>query len=105
MWFLFAALLINLLIILIPALLTVAMAFVSWDGTSDPVFAGLDNFRAMFADPVFFSALLNNIKWTALFLTVPIIMGLVAASLLLMVRQGRTFSRLSISFPPSSRRW
>jgi raffinose/stachyose/melibiose transport system permease protein len=38
MWFLFPALLINLLIILIPALLTVAMAFVSWDGTSDPVF-------------------------------------------------------------------
>jgi raffinose/stachyose/melibiose transport system permease protein len=99
MWFLLPALLINVLIILIPALLTIAMAFVSWDGTSDPVFAGLDNFRAVFDDPVFFSALLNNVKWTALFLTVPIIMGLVAASLLLMVRRGRTFFQIVYFLP------
>ena len=99
MWFLLPALLINVLIILIPALLTIAMAFVNWDGTSDPAFAGLDNFRAMFADPVFFSALLNNVKWTALFLTVPIIMGLVAASLLLMVRRGRTFFQIVYFLP------
>ena len=47
MWFLVPALLINLVIILIPALLTVAMAFANWDGVSAPSFAGLDNFRAI----------------------------------------------------------
>ena len=99
MWFLFPALLINMLIILIPALLTVAMAFVTWDGVSDPTFAGLDNFRAIFADQVFFSALLNNLKWTAIFLTIPIIMGLVAASLLLIVRRGRTFFQIVYFLP------
>ncbi|MDB5789200.1 carbohydrate ABC transporter permease [Caballeronia mineralivorans] len=99
MWFLFPALLINVLIILIPALLTVAMAFVTWDGVSDPTFAGLDNFRAIFADQVFFSALLNNLKWTAIFLTIPIIMGLVAASLLLIVRRGRTFFQIVYFLP------
>jgi raffinose/stachyose/melibiose transport system permease protein len=99
MWFLLPALLINLAIILIPAILTVSMAFANWDGVSAPTFAGLDNFRAIVADPVFFSALLNNLKWTAIFVTIPIIMGLVAASLLLMVRRGRTFFQIVYFLP------
>ena len=85
------ALVINVVIILIPALLTVAMAFCEWDGLSTPTWVGLDNFRAIFADPVFFSALLNNIKWTLIFLTVPMAMGLLVASMLLFVRRGRNF--------------
>jgi raffinose/stachyose/melibiose transport system permease protein len=99
MWFLVPALLINLLIILIPALLTLAMAFANWDGVTMPTFAGFDNFRAIVADPVFFSALLNNLKWTAIFLTIPVAMGLLAASLLLMVRRGRTFFQIVYFLP------
>ena len=99
MGFLLPALLINALIILIPALLTLAMAFANWDGVSQPTFAGLDNFRALFDDPVFLPALLNNLKWTAIFLTIPIAMGLVAASLLLMVRRGRTFFQVVYFLP------
>jgi len=91
MLFLMPALVINVVIILIPALLTVAMAFCEWDGLSTPTWVGLDNFRAIFADPVFFSALLNNIKWTLIFLTVPMAMGLLVASMLLFVRRGRNF--------------
>src|SRR5580692_7509683 len=89
--FLMPALVINVVIILIPALSTLAMAFCEWDGLSTPTWVGLDNFRAIFADPVFFSALLNNIKWTLIFLTVPMAMGLLAASMLLFVRRGRNF--------------
>nr|WP_158818794.1 sugar ABC transporter permease [Methylocapsa sp. S129] len=97
--FLLPALVINIVIILIPALLTVAMAFVEWDGVSTPTFVGLDNFRTIFADPVFFSALLNNIKWTLIFLIIPIAMGLVAGSLLLVVRRGRTFFQIVYFLP------
>ena len=99
MRFLLPALLINVVIILIPALLTIAMAFVDWDGLSTPTFVGLDNFRTIFADPVFFSALLNNIKWTLIFLVIPIAMGLVAGSLLLVVRRGRTFFQIVYFLP------
>jgi raffinose/stachyose/melibiose transport system permease protein len=91
MLFLVPALLINAVIILIPAFLTLAMAFANWDGASVPTFAGLDNFRAIFNDPVFFSALLNNIKWTVIFLTIPIGMGFFAGTMLLVARRGRTF--------------
>jgi len=99
MRFILPALLINIVIILIPALLTVAMAFVDWDGVSTPVWVGFENFRTIFADPVFFSALLNNIKWTLIFLTVPMVMGLAAALMLLVVRRGRNFFQIVYFLP------
>lgn len=100
MWF-FAlpALAINVALILIPALLTVALAFCQWDGFSAPVFVGFANFEAMFADRVFWIALGNNIKWTLIFLTVPIAIGLVAATLLLMIKRGRTFFQIVYFIP------
>jgi raffinose/stachyose/melibiose transport system permease protein len=97
--FLLPALLINAFVILIPAVLTVAMAFVDWDGVSTPTFVGLENFRTIFGDPVFFSALFNNLKWTLIFLTVPIAMGLIAGSLLLVVTRGRAFFQIVYFMP------
>jgi raffinose/stachyose/melibiose transport system permease protein len=97
--FLLPALIINAAIILVPGLLTVAMAFCEWDGASTPSFVGLDNFRSIVADPVFFSALFNNIKWTLIFLTIPIVMGLGAGSLLLVVKRGRTFFQVVYFLP------
>jgi len=97
--FLLPALAINVAIILIPGLLTIAMAFYEWDGATTPTFVGFDNFRAIVADPVFFSALLNNVKWTVIFLTVPIAMGLGASSLLLIAKRGRTFFQVVYFLP------
>ena len=89
----------NFAIILVPALLTIALAFCSWDGISPPQFVGLGNFEAMFSDRVFWTALTNNIIWTVIFLTIPIIMGLVAATLLLIIRRGRTFFQVGYFLP------
>jgi len=97
--FLLPALVINVAIILIPGLLTIAMAFCEWDGATAPTFVGFDNFRAIVGDPVFFSALFNNIKWTLIFLTIPIAMGLIAASLLLIAKRGRTFFQVVYFLP------
>lgn len=97
--FLLPALLINAALILVPALLTVAMAFVDWDGASAPTWAGLANFRAVLSDPVFLTALGNNCRWTAIFLTVPIAMGLFAACFLLVIRTGRTFFQVVFFLP------
>lgn len=100
MWlFVLPALAINVALILIPALLTVALAFCTWDGFSAPVFVGFANFEAMFADRVFWIALGNNIKWTLIFLTVPIAIGLVAATLLLTIKRGRTFFQIVYFIP------
>jgi raffinose/stachyose/melibiose transport system permease protein len=90
---------INFAIILIPALLTIALAFFRWDGISAPVFNGLGNFQALAGDRVFWSALTNNLIWTAIFLVVPIAMGLLAATMLLVARRGRTFFQVIYFLP------
>jgi raffinose/stachyose/melibiose transport system permease protein len=97
--FLVPTLIINFIIVLVPALLTITLAFFSWDGISTPTFAGLDNFRALFADGVFWSALTNNIIWTCIFLVVPIAMGLLAASMLLIVKRGSNFFQVVYFLP------
>ena len=53
----------------------------------------------MFGDRVFWIALGNNIKWTLIFLTVPIAIGLVAAPLMLVVKRGRTFFQIVYFMP------
>jgi raffinose/stachyose/melibiose transport system permease protein len=89
----------NFAIVLVPALLTIALAFCTWDGISAPSFAGLDNFYGLFGDPVFWTALTNNIIWTCIFLTVPMAMGLLAASMLLIVRRGSNFFQVVYFLP------
>jgi len=90
---------INFAIILIPALLTIALAFCRWDGIGAPSFVGFGNFQALSQDSVFWSALTNNIIWTAIFLVVPIAMGLLAATMLLIVPRGRTFFQVVYFLP------
>jgi raffinose/stachyose/melibiose transport system permease protein len=97
--YLVPTLIINFVIVLVPALLTVVLAFCNWDGISTPTFSGLDNFRALLADSVFWSALTNNIIWTGIFLVVPIAMGLLAASMLLIVRRGSNFFQVVYFLP------
>ena len=90
---------INFAIILVPALLTIALAFCRWDGIGTPSFVGLANFEALSRDSVFWSALTNNIIWTAIFLVVPIAMGLLAATMLLIAPRGRTFFQVVYFLP------
>lgn len=97
--FLVPTMIINMVIVFIPALLTAALAFCNWDGISTPSFAGLDNFRALAEDRVFWSALGNNVIWTLVFLTVPVIMALAAASMLLIVRRGSNVFQIIYFLP------
>lgn len=97
--FLVPTLLINAVIILVPALLTMALAFFRWDGISTPVFVGLTNFQALWVDRVFWTALTNNLIWTGIFLVVPIAMGLLAATLLLVARRGSMFFQVVYFLP------
>lgn len=98
-FYIFPTLAINVVIILVPALLTFALAFFEWDGFSAPRLVGLDNFVAVGSDPVFWTALVNNLVWTAIFLVIPIAMGLFAAAMLLVARRGRTFFQVVYFLP------
>jgi raffinose/stachyose/melibiose transport system permease protein len=69
-------------ITLIPGVLTLAASLTDWDGVSGPTWAGLANFHDLFADVAFWRAIFNNVKWTVLFLTIPMAGAVLVASLL-----------------------
>ncbi|BAL98619.1 putative ABC transporter permease protein [Caldilinea aerophila DSM 14535 = NBRC 104270] len=92
-------LLLNLVVIITPSLLSVRYAFTEWTGIGPARYIGLANFQEMLADPVFYRALWNNVRWTLIFLTVPVMMGLLGASLLSSIRRGQILFRTLYFIP------
>jgi raffinose/stachyose/melibiose transport system permease protein len=94
------ALLLSIVIVVIPGILTLLFAFTDWSGVGfDPHFIGGQNFRDILADPVFATALTNNIKWLVMFLTLPAVIGLLTAMLLLRRKRIRTFYQVIYLMP------
>ena len=60
-----------------------------WNGLSDPVFIGLDNFSRALADPNFIRAFQNTAIWLIVAVTVPTILGLLPLALSLLWRAYR----------------
>ncbi|WP_394926253.1 carbohydrate ABC transporter permease [uncultured Robinsoniella sp.] len=91
------ALLISISIIIIPAVLTFIMSFTDWNGISPNInFVGFQNFGELFLDPVFTKSIFNNVKWMAMFLTVPVFIALLAA--MLMINKKKTRSMYQVLF-------
>ena len=66
--------------VIFPTFATMAMAFTDWDGISAQWnWVGLANFERLFADRVFWLSLGNNLRWVAVFVTIPLAMGLALA--------------------------
>lgn len=74
------------LLLIVPVVLTAGIAFTEYDGLSPARFAGLEQFRALSADPLFRTALSNSL-WVAL-TGVPLRIGL-ALGLALLMHQAR----------------
>ena len=97
--FLAPLLLLNFIVIITPSLLSVRYAFTDWSGLGDAKFVGLANFQEMLGDPVFYRTLGNNIRWTLIFLTVPVAMGLLGAYLLSTIKTGQMLFRTLFFIP------
>jgi len=80
LFFLLPALFINIFVMIGPALATFFLAFTQWNGLTKLSFIGLRNYFDIFHNISFFQSILNNIKWTAFFLIVPMMLGLIAAT-------------------------
>ena len=85
--FILPALALNILVVLGPSLATFYFALTKWSGLGMPKFVGLANFSRLMHDEIFYIALLHNIKWTIIYVTIPIAMGFLGASLV--TRAGR----------------
>lgn len=99
-WLFLAPLLIlNLVVIITPSLLSVRYAFTDWTGIGAARFVGFANFQEMLGDPVFYRTLWNNVRWTLIFLTAPVLMGLLGAYLLSSIRRGQILFRTLYFIP------
>jgi raffinose/stachyose/melibiose transport system permease protein len=98
--FVLPILLLNVAVVLGPALASIYYSMTDWSGVGDAKFTGLDNFRTLFFDdPAFWHAFRNNVLWLVMFLTLPIAMALAAAGLLAPIRRGAIFFRMSLFLP------
>jgi raffinose/stachyose/melibiose transport system permease protein len=97
--FLVPILSLNLIVIVIPTIFSIYIAFTEWSGYGAPTFIGLQNFAELFQDRIFFKALGNNLIWTGIFITVPVIMGLTGAYLMAGIKRGQVFYRLAFFIP------
>jgi raffinose/stachyose/melibiose transport system permease protein len=94
-------LVIYLLFVLYPVLETVRTSFYRWDGfTVNRTFIGLQNYRQLLIDHQFLQALSHNLIFIVFYSIIPIILGIILASLLGRRRlPGMTFFRAGLFLP------
>ncbi len=86
------------LFVLYPIVESIRLAFYEWDGFGPKVWVGLGNFAELFGDPVFYTALANNLIWLAVYLGAPVV-GLALALLLSQEVRGIRFLRALFLLP------
>jgi cellobiose transport system permease protein len=84
---------------LIPVLFTLFLAFQRWDGLGDMTFAGLDQFKYLWHDPVFWQALRNTIVIWAMSTFPMLFVSLVIAAMLNAGIRFSSFYRIAYFLP------
>ncbi|RKP51721.1 sugar ABC transporter permease [Cohnella endophytica] len=97
--FLLPALLMTMFVVMGPTVGTLALSLTDWDGIRPPHFIGADNYKSLMKDPNFFAALENNFRWMALFCTIPVVFGLIVASVVSKAGKGQMFYRSAFFLP------
>ncbi len=98
--FILPAFIIHLSIITLPSLSTLVMSLFDWNGLGKAEFIGFDNFTEIFTkDPVVKLAVIHNLEWLAVFITVPLILGFIVAILVSRIKRFQMFLR-TVYFMP-----
>ncbi|WP_435830582.1 carbohydrate ABC transporter permease [Polymorphospora rubra] len=82
-----------------PLVRGVVLSFQQVNFVTDPYWVGLDNFRALFADPLFWTAWKNTIVFTGLALVFGYLVPLAIAVLLNELRHFKGFFRVAVYLP------
>ncbi len=97
--FMLPLVIVNVIVIVGPAIATIYYSFTEWSGIGPAEFVGLQNYRQMLTSGEFYGALLHNVIWLAIFLTVPIAMGLLGAFLLSQITRFQMLFRVVYFIP------
>ena len=66
------------LFVIYPIIQSVSLSFYQWQGIGEKRWVGVNNYVELYNDPVFWTALVNNVYWLVLFLLAPVFGLLVA---------------------------
>lgn len=87
------------LLVAVPALMTIPLAFTRYDALTSPEWRGLGNFREMFRDDLFFNGLRASLVYVLLAVPVRLVGALLLALLLRRPGRGMTLFRGAVYLP------
>ena len=88
-----------LLLVVVPAVVTFAVAFTDWNLLEPAAFIGFENFGTLAGDPILHRALLNSLIFLALAVPLRLIAAVAAALLLHRRARGRAAERSAVYLP------
>ena len=98
--FMAPALVLYAIFVLNPTIQSMRLAFYDWNGVSaDKEWVGLENFRRLLSDGIFWQALQNNLVWTVIVVGFNLVVGLGTAAMLASSIRGRLLFRLGFFLP------
>lgn len=99
-YFILPAFIVHICIVTGPSLSTLVMSLFDWNGMGGAKYIGLDNFKEIFTkDPIVKTAVIHNLQWLAVFITVPLILGFTVAILVSRLRRCQMFLRTVYFIP------
>jgi ABC-type sugar transport system permease subunit len=87
------------LLTLIPIAALIFISFTKWGALGDPVFVGLKNYRTMFTQGTYWTALWNTVYYTIIHMPLTLVISLALALLLNQKMRGVAFFRTAAFFP------
>ncbi len=98
--FVLPAFIFHLCVVALPSISTLFYSFFEWNGLGNAKFIGLSNYIELFTkDRIIWTAVKNNLIWLSVFITVPVISGLIISFLLTKIKRGQMLLR-TIFFMP-----
>jgi raffinose/stachyose/melibiose transport system permease protein len=99
--FVLPALSMYALFVLQPLTRTIKYSLYRWDGVGPATWVGLANYRAVLDDPDLLGSIFNSLRLVVFFSFIPVLLGLVAASVIHRVVRGRlgTLARTTLFLP------
>jgi raffinose/stachyose/melibiose transport system permease protein len=99
-YFILPAFVVHVCVVTGPSLSTLVMSLFDWNGMGGAKYIGLDNFKEIFTnDPIVKMAVIHNLQWLAIFVTVPLILGFAVAILVSRVKRCQMFLRTVYFIP------
>jgi raffinose/stachyose/melibiose transport system permease protein len=97
--FMVPLLVVNVLVIIGPSVATIYFSFTEWSGIGPAEWVGLQNYTDILADTDFWTAMWHNVIWTLLFLSVPMVLGLLGAFILSQITRFQMLFRIVYFMP------